>query len=938
MRIHNVFKIVVAALLTMVSAIGTAQPGIKGNSDSHDIRPIIYEDSWDLGPYAFINDEGEPDGFNVDLFTMMCRKLNIPYIIRLKNSADVISDIKNGKADLTFGMYAPFHDHVGQYGKSVLCLFTHSVLAPKSSNLNINSFNSLKDKRLIVHNGSFSHHKMVELGIHQNMIPFEDMKDAAVRVSAQDSGMVLWNTMCLKFIQRKCHLDNLKLYPVNMEHGEYRFISNDSVLLSKLDSLFTELQNNEELNAINKKWFYPDNENNKEFSNYVWSAAYIMLAIALVILLYTLWYRAKKRMLKRMLNTQNARLALYLNSGNTYLWRYDVANDIFLLFSKDNKPNRIVSPDGFAAYFDSNDYQLIDEAIKDIIAGKDKARIMSVKCHKIGVTNSIHFFNLKIMVLREENGKPMMLLGIQQNITEHIRKHINTRNLLLKYRYVFNTAMADMIYYDANGKLIDLNDRACETFGVTNKHALCSNNDISVFEFNLFKEIIESGEDSIWVTSLLNFDIIDNFPSISHLMKRRGKVYYEIRFLPIIGDNGEVACYFAVGNDISDMVKQIREEEQRTKEIERASAEIKKYIESINSTLEECDMQVAIYDPHTHEATITYDMHKQPAVFTQQKCLRLISPEYRHRIGRVFELMDRRINKPMHIMLHTTIRTKEGKGKYYNINVVPMLKDKKSHYFCLIRDVSKEKEYDMKLEMETRKAEEAETLKNSFLKNMSYEIRTPLNAVVGFSELYDSPHAKEDEPLFAQQIKENTDLLLRLVNDILFLSRIDANMVTINNKPTEMVAVFTTNCQLGMEKMLKPKVNTRIESRYKSLMLNTDAEHIGFIINTFARLAALFTHEGEIIMRLGFHNGNLAMIFDDTGVGMDKDSLHNLFSRDFNSRKDTPNDTDLKLLICNELVNMMGGRIDVESSIGKGTTIWVNIPCELVEDNNIITE
>ena len=121
-------------------------------------------------------------------------------------------------------------------------------------------------------------------------------------------------------------------------------------------------------------------------------------------------------------------------------------------------------------------------------------------------------------------------------------------------------------------------------------------------------------------------------------------------------------------------------------------------------------------------------------------------------------------------------------------------------------------------------------------------------------------------------------------------------------------------------------------------MLNTDAEHIGFIINTFARLAALFTHEGEIIMRLGFHNGNLAMIFDDTGVGMDKDSLNNLFSRDFNSRKDTPNDTDLKLLICNELVNMMGGRIDVESSIGKGTTIWVNIPCELVEDNNIITE
>lgn len=926
------YKIIATAWMALVCMTGWAQTETASHDNSRDVKPIIYEDYWDLGPYSFINDEGEPDGFNIDLVKMIFRKLDLPYIIRLKSSTDVFTDIRNGKADLTCGMYAPFHDHVGYYSKSVLCLFTHSVLMPKSSNANVSTFNHLKDKRLIVHNGSFSHRKLIESGIEQNVVPFEDMKDAVVRVSAQDSGMVLWNTMCLQFLQRKCHLDNLKLQPVNMEHGEYRFISSDSALLVRIDSVFSELQNNDELNAINKKWFYPEKSNNN-LSRYTWYSIYIILAMALVVLLFTLWYRIKKKKLRRMLNTQNARLSLYLNSGNTYLWRYDVANDFFFLFSKDHKPDRVVSPDEFSAYYDPEDYLLIDSAIKDIVAGKEQAKILSVKCHKIGMPNDTNFFNLKIMVMHEEKGKAMTLLGIQQNITEHIRKHINTRNLLLKYKYVFNTAMADMLYYDADGRLVDLNDRACETFGITDKNKLC-NLGATAFKFDLFKELLGLNEDSIWVSTVLDLDIIDQYPEIGNLMTRRGKVYYEIRFLPIIGDNGEVACYFAVGNDISDMVKEIHEERKHTKEIERASADIKKYIESINATLEECDMQVVIYDPHTHEATITYDMHKQPAVFTQQRCLRLTSPECRYKIGRVFEMMDRRINKPMQMLLHTTVRTKDGKGKYYTVNVVPMLKHKDSHYFCLLRDVSKDKEYDLQLEMETRKAEEAETLKNSFLKNMSYEIRTPLNAVVGFSELYASPHAPEDEPLFARLIKENTDLLLKLVNDILFLSRIDANMVTVNNKPTEMVAVFKSNCKMGVDKILSPDVNMRIESRHQSLMLNTDPEHLGFVINTFAQMSAIHTAKGDIVMRMGFHSGTLTMVFDDTGEGMREEILKNLFSRDFSKRKDTPNDADLKLLICNELVTLMGGRIDVESSIGKGTTVWVNIPCEPVEDNN----
>ena len=261
----------------IISATATASPdsGLKYTKDN----PLIYEDLWDLPPFSFINDEGQPDGFNIALVKEMMKRLNVPYVIKLKHTPLNFQDVQSGEAALTIGMKAHYHERYAAFGKNTLMLFTHSVASPKNAPTEIHNFEDLKNNKVYVHRNSFSHNQMIDAGYSDNAIPADDMKAILMQVAANDSGMVLWNTMCLKFIQRKCHLDNLKLYPVNMEHGEYRFISNDSVLLSKLDSLFTELQNNEELNAINKKWFYPDNENNKEFSNYVWSAAYIMLAI-----------------------------------------------------------------------------------------------------------------------------------------------------------------------------------------------------------------------------------------------------------------------------------------------------------------------------------------------------------------------------------------------------------------------------------------------------------------------------------------------------------------------------------------------------------------------------------------------------------------------------------------------------------------------------------
>ena len=80
--------------------------------------PLIYEDVWDLWPYSFLNDNGDPDGFNVDLIRLIMKELNIPYVIRLKPSSEAYHDLKEGKSDLMLGLAQGFHDEFGMYSKT----------------------------------------------------------------------------------------------------------------------------------------------------------------------------------------------------------------------------------------------------------------------------------------------------------------------------------------------------------------------------------------------------------------------------------------------------------------------------------------------------------------------------------------------------------------------------------------------------------------------------------------------------------------------------------------------------------------------------------------------------------------------------------------------------------------------------------------------------
>ena len=189
-------------------------------------------------------------------------------------------------------------------------------------------------------------------------------------------------------------------------------------------------------------------------------------------------------------------------------------------------------------------------------------------------------------------------------------------------------------------------------------------------------------------------------------------------------------------------------------------------------------------------------------------------------------------------------------------------------------------------------------------------------------------HSSSDESVFIDEIKENSRNLLKLINNILFLSRLDAQMIDINPQPTDFAKVFDMNSNTSWENLKQPDVNYIIENPYEQLIVEIDAQNVGIILDQIIQNACQNTTKGYVRTRLDYIGDQLIMAVEDTGTGIPDDLLSNIFER-FATGANTG--SGLGLSICYELTQQMGGTINIKSTVGKGTTVWVSLPCKAIE-------
>ena len=240
--------------------------------------------------------------------------------------------------------------------------------------------------------------------------------------------------------------------------------------------------------------------------------------------------------------------------------------------------------------------------------------------------------------------------------------------------------------------------------------------------------------------------------------------------------------------------------------------------------------------------------------------------------------------------------------------------------------ITERKQMEQKLLQAKEQAEESNRLKSAFLANMSHEIRTPLNSIVGFSEILTITEDEAERQEYIQIIKNNNNLLLQLINDILDLAKIEAGTLEFVFSEVNINSLIEEIAQTTQLKMIHPNVTFSVEERLPRCIIRTERNRIFQVINNFITNAIKFTHEGSI--KLGYRlssPGTLYFYVSDTGCGIAPDKREKVFDR-FIKLNNFVQGTGLGLAISETIITKLGGKIGVDSEEGKGSTFWFTLP------------
>lgn len=399
--------------------------------------------------------------------------------------------------------------------------------------------------------------------------------------------------------------------------------------------------------------------------------------------------------------------------------------------------------------------------------------------------------------------------------------------------------------------------------------------------------------------------------------KNGGILEAETVLKQIKNDNGEVVGYLALVRDIS-------KRKQADREIQRfyslplnlmCTATPDGYFNKINDHFEEIlgySKEELLHQPFTE---LIHPDDLEPSI---KEVGKLASGELQVSVS--FENRYRRKDGSYHWLAWTTTFD-EDSGQLY----------------CVAHDINERKKLEEELIEAKIKADEANKAKSQFIANMSHEIRTPMNSILGFSdmlkELVDSDLEKE----YVENIRKSGQNLLKLINDILDLSKIEANKKGVHNHPVnvervvdEVKSIFAL--QAGNKGL---KIHSAIDEKLPAALLLDEMKLRQILVNLMGN-AIKFTQKGyiEIGLRVGIipetESGiNLEAYVKDTGIGIPEEKRETIF-REFEqedySTSDKYGGTGLGLAISNRLAQLMNGSIKVHSKKGEGSTFTLSLP------------
>ena len=489
------------------------------------------------------------------------------------------------------------------------------------------------------------------------------------------------------------------------------------------------------------------------------------------------------------------------------------------------------------------------------------------------------------------------------------------------FQNIFANIPAGVEIYDKDGYLIDLNNKDLEIFGVVNK------SDVIGVNFFDNPNVPQNIRDRVRNEDLVDFRLNYSFEQAEgyYETNRSNAIELYSKVSKLYDNEGNFSGYILISIDNTeriDAMNRIRDFENfflmisdyakvgyaKLNLLNRKGYAIKQWYKNLGE--EEDTLLDEVVGVYTH-------MH----------------PEDRKRFLDFYDEV--RDGKRRHFQGEMRIRRPGTKNEWNWVSSNVMVTNYKPEeneieIIGINYDITELKETEAELIQARDKAEMMDRLKSAFLANMSHEIRTPLNAIVGFSDLLVETEELAERQEYIKIVRENNELLLQLISDILDLSKIEAGTFEFTNGDVD-VNLLCEDIVRSMGMKAKEEVELVFDDHLPVCHVISDRNRIHQVISNFVNNAMKFTSEGSIHVGYKLKDGELEFYVEDTGIGIEKEQLPHIFER-FVKLNSFVHGTGLGLSICQSIVEQLGGRIGVDSEKGKGSRFWFTIPGVIVTE------
>ena len=549
---------------------------------------------------------------------------------------------------------------------------------------------------------------------------------------------------------------------------------------------------------------------------------------------------------------------------------------------------------------------------KEVLQGQLTVRVFNEQ------EGEFRHYESRMRLSTEHFGK-LQIVGTLLDVTEKLRMAKKTQDLLVKRELAMK--VNDIVHWDFNVQM--------QTFEAYNDPV----NDYASDKLVSLEEYLNviHPEDRSLVNDALQSMLLGRNMNINltcRIQTRHDDTwqYCNITGVPFeFGEGGEVIRYTGFRQNISKL-------HQLNEELKERNYKMELTFKTVGMSYWDYDVKTRQYRPFNDPVN---DFNPEKAIMPEDY-LKAAHPEDTERVRE--NMVGMSAGQYKEFSLQYRSRTKwDQDWQTLIVTGLPSERDKKGNvirYTGIAFNNTKWEKMAQELKEMKDKAELSDRLKSAFLANMSHEIRTPLNAIVGFSELLVDSDDPDEKKEYWHIIESNNDLLLRLINDILDLSKIESGIIDRKRERFNLTQLCNELYVMMRSKIPNADVELVQDNPCSECWIFLDSNRLKQVWMNFLTNAVKYTRSGYIRMGYSVEKDGIRFYVEDTGTGIPKELQDRVFGR-FQKLNEFVQGTGLGLAISRAIVEAAGGEIGFTSEQGIGSTFWAWVPCEIFQHGDV---